>query len=892
MFLKNVIRAVVCAAVVLVLGSCLEPLDDNAGTVIINMEAIRGAQRQADNENDIKYKITFSGKSGRIELKAEGGTIIKTTLAAGIWKIDVEASLNGKLYTGSDVVEVKAGQTVHKDDIILKYTCVHHWDEVERTPATCSAKGMIKYTCLLDANHTKTVEIDIDPNAHNFINPAITPATCEEPGEEKGTCTICNQLTTKTLPALGHNYDNWTKVTAPTCTEPGEETGTCTRGDGATDTRPIPIDPDAHDWGDWEITKAATPTTDGVETQICNHNASHHGVTRAIPKKFYIITGSGTAFTATRGDAAVGMEGQAIQSVIDAIRTDADGEAAIQFGDLTDTLNIGTASASFNGAWSAVTLTGKITGSNPSTTSGTIVTADSVSVTSTADIANTNTNSNGMAVYHNSTGAVTISGGTVQAITGNAVYSNSTGKITVSGTALVTSASGGYGSSSTIRLEGNGTATDVRLEITGGTVENTSGNSSSYAVGNGTSGMVTISGGTISVTSGYAVSNSTTGTVTISGGTISATSGRAIHNQSQSTGAVTISGGTISATTGVAVYNYSTGTITISGGTVSAITGQAVYNASTGKITVSGTAKVTSANTGGAQGTIYISSGGTATDVRLEITGGTVENTANNGNAVYNASPGAVTISGGEVKATTGLAVCNINAGKVTVSGTAKVTANTTAASGTIGIGSSGNATAARLEITGGTVENTADNGNAVHNQSTGAVIISGGTVSATTGRAVSSNSTGSVTISGGTVQATTGTAVYTESHGKITVSGTALVTSANTNDSQGTIYTVNHTGDNTDLRLEITGGTIQNTSATTGNAVYHRSIGAVTMSGGSVLATGTSVRAIYNWNTGAVTISGGMISATGASGYSIYNNSTGAVTVDPAATIDGAQYP
>jgi hypothetical protein len=313
-FAKNVIRAVVCAAIVLVLGSCFEPWDDNTGTVIINMEASRGAQRQGDNENDIQYKITFSGKSGKKELKAKGGKIIKTTLAAGIWKIDIEASLNGKLYTGSDVVEVKAGQTVHKDDIVLKYTCVHQWDEVERTPATCSAKGKIEYICLLDASHTKTVEIDIDPNAHNFINPEITPATCEEPGEEKGTCTICgneatiiisalghayiwtqttdptctepgeetgtctndsSHTTPRSIAALGHDYANWTQTTDPTCTEAGVETGTCTRGDGATTSR-AGAAALGHDFADnWEVTQYITITHDGEETDACTHNSAH-----------------------------------------------------------------------------------------------------------------------------------------------------------------------------------------------------------------------------------------------------------------------------------------------------------------------------------------------------------------------------------------------------------------------------------------------------------------------------------------------------------------------------------------------------------------------------------------------------------------------------------------
>jgi hypothetical protein len=126
---------------------------------------------------------------------------------------------------------------------------------------------------------------------------------------------------------------------------------------------------------------------------------------------------------------------------------------------------------------------------------------------------------------------------------------------------------------------------------------------------------------------------------------------------------------------------------------------------------------------------------------------------------------------------------------------------------------------------------------------------------------------------------------------GKITVSGTALVTSAHTNPTEGTIILFDY-GSANPTRLEITGGTIENTSATTGSAVCNQTTRAVTMSGGSVLATGTSANAIRNQSTGALTVSGGTVSATGASGYSIYNNSTGVVTVDPAATIVGARYP
>jgi hypothetical protein len=254
----------------------------------------------------------------------------------------------------------------------------------------------------------------------------------------------------------------------------------------------------------------------------------------------YAINGSGTAFTATRSGAIIGTANQPIQTVIDGIRTHANGAACqIRFGDGTAVLNIGTASVNFSGSWGLVTLSGKITSALPNTSSvGTVVIGDSVSVTSTADIATTSSAlSNNYAIFNNSTGALNISGGTVSATTGYALFINSTGGVTISG--------------GIVQATGNG----------------------GYAVRNASTGTVTITGGTVSAAmNGYAVDNYRTGTVNISGGTVSATTGRAVNNVDN--GTITISGGTVQATGtgGYAVYNASTGVVTI--GTRATITGQ------------------------------------------------------------------------------------------------------------------------------------------------------------------------------------------------------------------------------------------------------------------------------------------------------------------------------
>jgi hypothetical protein len=428
-------------------------------------------------------------------------------------------------------------------------------------------------------------------------------------------------------------------------------------------------------WGDSEILSAAYTVQAGTQSDTT-----------------YIITGSGTSFTATN-DGASNKSGT-IQDVIDSIRTHATGKnPTIQFGNGTTTLDIGTETASINnsgGQWSAVKLTGKITstGWNKST----IYIDDSVSVTCEADIANKSVEY-GLAIVQHSIGTLSITGGTVSATDGWAVCNASTGTVT----------------------------------ITGGTVSTTSRNCASVI--NESGGTVSITGGMITATSGVAVSNHSTGMVSIVGGTISTASGIAVGNYStDSTGTVSITGGTVSAsaTDGKAVYNSDRGSVSITGGTVSATSGTAMYNASYGTITVSGTAKVTSAS-GDA---IYLTAEQNTYTKRtlLEITGGTVENT-DTGDAVCIGSNCVVNITGGTISAKSGRAVSNLSYSKIDVSGTAMITSAST--KGTIFLGRANVINDDRLEITGGTVENTSTTtGYAIYDKSAANVIIIGGTVS------------------------------------------------------------------------------------------------------------------------------------------------------------------
>jgi len=118
---------------------------------------------------------------------------------------------------------------------------VHQWGDWELTnPATCITEGEKTRICALNAAHTETQEIPIDPDAHDWI--------------------------------AGANVS-----VQPTCTEEGIGTRGCTRCDLSEPSGVIPAL--GHDW-EWVTITAATETADGSETQKCKHDNTHTNMTR------------------------------------------------------------------------------------------------------------------------------------------------------------------------------------------------------------------------------------------------------------------------------------------------------------------------------------------------------------------------------------------------------------------------------------------------------------------------------------------------------------------------------------------------------------------------------------------------------------------------------------
>ena len=82
---------------------------------------------------------------------------------------------------------------------------------------------------------------------HDWSDTETLP-TCTKDGEKGKVCSRCGMKETEKIPALGHDWGNWTVTTPATCTNEGVETRTCNRDPSHVETRTIPAT--GHNWVD------------------------------------------------------------------------------------------------------------------------------------------------------------------------------------------------------------------------------------------------------------------------------------------------------------------------------------------------------------------------------------------------------------------------------------------------------------------------------------------------------------------------------------------------------------------------------------------------------------------------------------------------------------------
>ncbi len=174
---------------------------------------------------------------------------------------------------------------------------VHSLVYVEEKGATCTEDGNYEYWICTECgklfnsyngeNEISLDEITIPAEGHcpEESIEVIEEATCTTGGvyEEVYYCYVCGielSRETKTLDALGHDWDEWTVTKGASCTEDGEETRTCKHDRTHVETRAIKAI--GHDWSAWTTVTEPTENEDGLEVRTCKNDPSHTEQ-RAIP---------------------------------------------------------------------------------------------------------------------------------------------------------------------------------------------------------------------------------------------------------------------------------------------------------------------------------------------------------------------------------------------------------------------------------------------------------------------------------------------------------------------------------------------------------------------------------------------------------------------------------
>ena len=231
------------------IAKCVWKLVDGTGAIGGRSSAgIGGARVVSDGKAEVtKGHVTISGSPfiGAVGGKNAFGT--ESAAAIGNGAIGYNSDKSDTMdVTGLDTTKVSVTKPRGEDANETWIVPTHTWDEGKVTKApTCTEKGEKTFTCT-NCSATKTEEIPVDPNAHNYTR---------EQGEEE-----------------------WDEIIPTTCTTAGKKVKHCKNApnDKAHDlVETIAIDKDAHNWGEWTTTKNATCTVDGEQERVCKNDSTH-----------------------------------------------------------------------------------------------------------------------------------------------------------------------------------------------------------------------------------------------------------------------------------------------------------------------------------------------------------------------------------------------------------------------------------------------------------------------------------------------------------------------------------------------------------------------------------------------------------------------------------------
>ena len=242
--------------------------DDNGGYLITNNGLFLNGTYQKPNNTDT-YGIVH------VDETSDVWTLVDGALKSANATADAQNKAKYLSYeaTGTDAETHQTGVmdffTVRSsgDQVTLilveaDVQCEHDYQAVVTAP-TCTEAGYTTYTCALCGD--SYVADPVDALGHDY-KAVVTAPTCTEAGYTTYTCSRCgDSYVGDQVDALGHDFGAWTVTKAATCTETGIETRTCSRCDEV-ETRPV----DALDHDYKADVTAPTCTEAGFTTYTCS----------------------------------------------------------------------------------------------------------------------------------------------------------------------------------------------------------------------------------------------------------------------------------------------------------------------------------------------------------------------------------------------------------------------------------------------------------------------------------------------------------------------------------------------------------------------------------------------------------------------------------------------
>ena len=164
----------------------------------------------------------------------------------------------------------------------------HTYSIIEEIAGTCTEMGVITYGCECGEQYTETVDIiDHTPDTPSCtsamtctscgeilkeasghqLDEIRTEVTCTTAGAIITRCAVCGEEAVQDIPALGHDYGDWTVSQNPSCTTNGKKERLCSRC-GARETQGIAKT--SHNWGDWVTVTEPTTESCGNAKRVCN----------------------------------------------------------------------------------------------------------------------------------------------------------------------------------------------------------------------------------------------------------------------------------------------------------------------------------------------------------------------------------------------------------------------------------------------------------------------------------------------------------------------------------------------------------------------------------------------------------------------------------------------